>query len=300
MQDLYNLFNNILSNDFNYKNENIKDITFLGGLTNKNYKVTTENYTFVLRIPGNGTSDLINRKHEKKNCTFANKLGLDSDIVYFNSESGVKVSKYINNSQELSPSICKEPFIMEKVASLFKTLHNSSNKMENSFSSLDKLNEYEDLLISNKGEFPPNYSEIKTKVLKLNSALYKFMLNCCPCHNDALSANFILNDKGKLYLIDWEYAGMNDPFWDLTSYILENELNTSQEDTFLKLYFESSTISKQYKLKIHIYKILQDFLWSIWAKFKEAHGDDLGEYALFRYNRALSNIDKLSEYEDML
>ena len=93
---------------------------------------------------------------------------------------------------------------------------------------------------------------------------------------------------------------MNDPFWDLTSYILENELNTSQEDTFLKLYFESSTISKQYKLKIHIYKILQDFLWSIWAKFKEAHGDDLGEYALFRYNRALSNIDKLSEYEDML
>ena len=109
-----------------------------------------------------------------------------------------------------------------------------------------------------------------------------------PCHNDMVAENFIKSGE-KIYLIDWEYGGMNDPMWDLAAYSLENELSEDQEELFLKLYFKGN-VEEKYKKRILINKIYQDFLWSTWTNIKEAKGDDFGTYGIDRYNRAKKNL----------
>ena len=110
-----------------------------------------------------------------------------------------------------------------------------------------------------------------------------------PCHNDTLASNFIKSGEGKIFLIDWEYGGMNDPMWDIAAYCLENELSEEEEELFLKVYFQGD-VEEKYKIRVLINKIYQDFLWSIWTNIKEANGDDFGSYGIDRYTRAKMNL----------
>ena len=136
-----------------------------------------------------------------------------------------------------------------------------------------------------------DYLEIKEKVLELKNILEEIGIKNTPCHNDTVPENFVKDDK-RLYLIDWEYSGMNDPMWDLAAHCLECEFSEDEEELFLNLYFEGP-VDDKYRKKILIYKICQDFLWSIWTNIKEAKGDDFGTYGEDRYNRAKNNLEKI-------
>ena len=103
-----------------------------------------------------------------------------------------------------------------------------------------------------------------------------------------------MKSDDKLYLVDWEYSGMNDPMWDLAAHCLECDFSNNEEELFLSLYFKQE-VEPRYKTKMLIYKICQDFLWSIWTNIKEANGDDFGTYGEDRYNRAKTNINKILE-----
>src|SRR5699024_115602 len=100
-----------------------------------------------------------------------------------------------------------------------------------------------------------------------------------PCHNDTVPENFI-KGKDNMYLIDWEYSGANDPMWDLAAHIIECDFDEDEEELFLQKYYNTDYIEGKYKRKILIYKICQDFLWSIWTNIKEAKGDDFGSYGI--------------------
>ena len=136
-----------------------------------------------------------------------------------------------------------------------------------------------------------DYEIIKEKVLNLKGILNDLGKELRPCHNDTVPENFVKDDE-RLYLIDWEYSGMNDPMWDLAAHIIECDFSEGDEELFLNTYFEGN-IEEKYKTKILIYKICQDFLWSIWTNIKEAKGDDFGSYGENRYNRAKSNLNKI-------
>lgn len=85
--------------------------------------------------------------------------------------------------------------------------------------------------------------------------------------------NFIKNDRNEIFLIDWEYSGMNDPMWDLSAHFLESGFSKKEEIIFLENYFNKN-IKKEDFLRIECYKVLQDFLWSIWTILKEENGDN--------------------------
>ena len=78
--------------------------------------------------------------------------------------------------------------------------------------------------------------------------------------------------------------------WDLAAHIIECDFDKDEEELFLQKYFKSNEVEYKYKKKILIYKICQDFLWSLWANIKEAKGDDFGSYSIDRYNRAKENL----------
>ena len=96
-----------------------------------------------------------------------------------------------------------------------------------------------------------------------------------------------------MYLIDWEYAGYNDPLWDVAAHLLECEFSKAEEELYLQYYLEKEP-GRTEKQKLLLFQICQDVLWSAWTIAKETKGEDFGAYGEGRYQRAL-NLKK--EYE---
>lgn len=268
----------------------INKIYPMGGMTNKNFKVCINDKSYVLRVPGNGTEEMISRQDEIKNAVYANRIGIDAELVYFNEETGVKISNFIENAQTLSPEATKKQHNMKMVCNLLRSLHNSKEKMDNDFNIYEKIEKYENLSKKIGGVFYEDYYKVKDKVYSLKKIMNELDVSYTPCHNDTIAENFIKDSEDKMYLIDWEYAGMNDPMWDIAAHSLENNFSEDEEELFLKIYFEGN-VEEKYKKRILINKIYQDFLWSIWTNIKEAKGDDFGSYGLDRYNRAKKNLN---------
>lgn len=272
--------------------ERIKEIIPVGGMTNKNFKVKIDDEQYILRIPGNGTEEMISRKSEKHNSLIANELNIDTDILYFNDENGIKLSKYIDSAETINPKTAKREDNMLMIADILKKLHTSNTLFDNEFNVFKKIEEYEKLLDLCKGKNYSDYNEVKEQVIKLEEKLNQIGFEIKPCHNDTVAENFV-KDKERMYLIDWEYSGMNDPMWDIAAHILECEFNEDEEELFLSIYFNNE-VKENHRARILIYKICQDFLWSIWTNIKEAKGDDFGSYGQDRYNRAKLNLKKIN------
>ena len=290
----------LVSECLNIDMKQVKQIVAIGGMTNKNYKVMIDDQNYVLRVPGNGTEKMISRVDEIKNAAFAHEIGVDADLIYFNEQTGIKISKFIEDAQTLSPEGAKKPYVMKKICQLLNQLHQCGREMENEFNVYEKIESYEQLLNELKGEYYEDYQLIKQQVLQLKELMDDLEIKLVPCHNDTLAENFIKDKHDQYYLIDWEYAGMNDPMWDVAAHCLENGFNSDEEELFLKTYFKQEP-KEAYKTRVLINKIYQDFLWSLWTKVKEASGDDFGDYGIERYNRAKENlkllVDQLEDRE---
>jgi len=183
---------------------------------------------------------------------------------------------------------------MKLTTSVLKKLHNSKVKFGNTFDVFKKIEDYETLLKKVNGTNFKDYYEVKEKVMKLKELQEDLDLKLVPCHNDTVPENFIKSGDHKIYLIDWEYSGMNDPMWDLAAHSLECDFSEDDEELFLTYYFQGA-VNQKYRKRILISKICQDFLWSIWTNIKEAKGDNFGTYGIDRYNRAKENLKKVYE-----
>ncbi|MGL4897337.1 MAG: phosphotransferase family protein, partial [Cetobacterium sp.] len=133
-------------------------------------------------------------------------------------------------------------------------------------------------------------------IFNLEKILKKNRMIIVACHNDTVPENFIKNDKNEIFLIDWEYSGMNDPMWDLAAHFLESSFSPKEENIFLENYFKKN-IKKEDILRIECYKVLQDFLWSIWTVLKEENGDDFGTYGIDRYTRGILKLKEIIKNE---
>lgn len=286
-----NNIKDMIAKSLGITHQEVKSIDPVGGMTNKNFKVNIGNEDYILRIPGNGTEEMISRYSEKYNSLVANELNIDTEILYFNEYNGLKISKYIQKAETINPKTAKREDNMKLVTNILRKLHNSEVKFESKFDVFNKIDEYEILLKECNGKNFDDYIVVKEKVVALNKILEEVGVDNVPCHNDTVAENFVKDDE-RMYLIDWEYSGMNDPMWDLAAHCLECDFSEDEEELFLNLYFEGN-VEEKYRKKILIYKICQDFLWSIWTNIKEAKGDDFGTYGQDRYNRAKENLKKI-------
>ena len=128
--------------------------------------------------------------------------------------------------------------------------------------------------------------------MQLKKKLNEFGFKLVPSHNDTVAENFVKDLDCEIHLIDWEYSGLNDNMWDLSAYVLENDLSQEQEEILQKIYFGRDA-NKNEQIRGLIHRICQDFLWSIWTVIKEAQGDDFGDYGINRYERCKKNLELL-------
>ena len=271
------------------KEEEIVNVERLGGMTNNNYLVETTNRKFIVKFFGKGTDKLINRIAEKNNLENLRDLELDVENYIFDIEEGIKVNEYIENAITFDAHYIKTK--NKEVAGILQKVHGSGKELEGEFKIFDEIKKYEDLI---QGEIKyAYYDKIREKVFGLKAHLEEIGIDRKSCHIDLVPENFIEDENGRVYLIDWEYSAMNDPMWDLAALFIESNYRKSEEGEFFKYYYSENTPVSV--AKIMIYKSLQDFLWSLWTIYKEEQGAEFGSYGQDRYNRCLKNLKEYIE-----
>lgn len=263
----------------------------MGGLTNHTYQVALEDgQIYVVRLPGEGTEELINRSDEKVSTQLACQLGIDAELLYFG-ESGEKVTRYIDGAHTLSASSFQNFDILQKSAEVLRVLHTSGADTKVPFDVFQMASDYEKIIRDNSVALFDEYESVKAQIMKIREYAASDEIASVPCHNDPLCENWVLDQNGKLYLIDWEYAGMNDGMWDLADVSIEASFTPEQDHAFLQFYFGREATQEE-TLRFHANKLYLDFLWSLWGKTRVPFdGEPMELYGQERYARLRKNLD---------
>lgn len=281
--------------DLVFKDSEWKEIKRLGGMTNHSYKITREDgEEYLVRIPGDGTEEMINRLDEKKSTELGCNLGIDSPLLYFG-DDGRKVMKFIKDPQPMSEAIMRKRENLIQAAEIFHKLHTCGVNTGVRFEVFEMADLYEKIINEGGVALYADYDEVKQTVMDIKAEVDKDgKAPRVPCHNDSLIGNWVLDGDGKLYLIDWEYSGMNEAMWDLSCLSIECEYGTEEDDELLKNYYaiEGRTAGVKEKKQFIAAKMYVDYLWTLWGLTRVPFdGEFMQEYADNRYKRLKENIE---------
>ena len=285
---------NYLTDIFPDKDVAKAEIIQIGGMSNKNFRVNFEGKSYVLRVPGNGSEGMVERANEEFNAIAGCRMGVNPEIRYFNAQTGIKLADFVENAETLNSATIKRHDNLKKIADIYHKIHDTHVRLKNEFNLFQEIEKYDLLLKKCQGQMYEGWDTFKSQVVALEDRLNTMGVEICPCHNDAVPENFIKAEDGKIYLIDWEYSGMNDPMADFAALFLESNFSEEEQDYFLKQYY-GDNIPDNINEHILCYQILWDTLWAQWTVIKESCGDDFGSYGLDRYNRARMNYMKLNK-----
>ncbi len=267
-------------------------ITQIGGMSNKNFKVDFEGRSYVLRVPGNGSDGMLERANEDFNAREGCRMGVNPEIRYFNVKTGVKLADYVENAETLNAGTIQRHENLRKIADIYHRIHDSHVRLKNEFNIFQEIEKYDRLIRKENAVMYDGWGTFKPRVMALESKLNNLGVELCACHNDAVPENFIKAEDGTIYLIDWEYSGMNDPLADFAALFLESDFSDDSREYFL-LHYYGGVIPDNTEKRILCYEILWDTLWAQWTVIKEACGDDFGSYGIDRYLRAKRNLKKV-------
>ncbi len=284
---------NHLKTIFQDKDVSAAEIVQIGGMSNKNFKVNFDGKSYVLRVPGNGSDGMVERLNEEYNARQGCKLGVNPEIRYFDAKTGIKLADFVENAETLNSATVQRHDNMRKIAEIYRKVHNSHIRLKNEFNIFKEIEKYDVLIKKAGATMYGGWEKVRPRVMALEEYLDTLGVDLKPCHNDALYENFIKASDGTIYLIDWEYSGMNDPMADFAALFIEAGFERENEDYILGKYFDGD-IPPNAREKILCYQVLWDYLWAQWTVIKEAKGDDFGTYGPDRFRRAIENLEKIN------
>lgn len=262
------------------------EVERLGGLTNRNYRVAGGGAQYVLRIPGEGTGEYIDRKAEEVNSRIAAEAGVSAEVLHFDVESGVQVTRFIPGAVTMSPELFKDLGAVARAAQAFRRIHDCGRSFASEFELFKMMDDYLDLLNRKQAWVPDGYRAVQKGAERVRAALARHPARRVPCHCDPLCENFL--DTGeRMWIVDWEYAGNNDPMWDLGDLSVEAGFGPDQDAALLEAYFGGRPPADQHGRMV-MYKAMCDLLWTLWGAIQHANEnpvDDFETYANTRFGR---------------
>jgi Choline/ethanolamine kinase len=238
--------------------------TRLAGLTNVNYLFTVPSEgtgsegRFVVRIPGEGTSEYIDRVAEHTAALGAADSGVNAPVVFFDPADGLMVTRFIDGAATMSAA-----------RFLF-----------------GMIDEYRQLLTAKSATLPDGYEALQAEADATRAALQATARPLVPAHCDPLCENFL--DTGeRMFVIDYEYAGNNDPMWDLGDLSVEGGFTSQQDAALLEAYFGGAPPLAEVSRMV-AYQAMCDLLWTLWGVIQHVNGnpaDDFWAYATGRFER---------------
>lgn len=263
---------------------NKKDIhnihTLKKGMTNRSFIFTVNNKRYIMRIPGEGTDKLIDRKEEYNVYQRVKKEPYTETILYLNPDSGYKISEFLENTRNSDANNIQD---VKKSMSVLRKFHNQNYQVDHTFDLWKQIDFYESL--RKTASAYRDYEEIKDWVLKLKPFIEDNVTKWSLCHIDANYDNFLIDQNNNVFLIDWEYAGMQDPDLDIAMYAIYAGYTKEKIDQLINIYYENK-VSENIRYKIYAYVAVGGLLWSNWCEYKQSLGLDFGEYSLAQYRYA--------------
>lgn len=255
----------------------------MGGLTNRVYRIGR----LVLRLPGAGTETYINRANEAVAARAAAEAGVSPEVLHVDPATGILVTRYIDGAATMSPQAFRaRPGSAARAGQAFARLHRSGAVFPARFELFAMIDEYLGLLAGTDVALPEGYHAVLAEAEAVRRALAAAPAPLAPCHCDPLCENFL--DAGdRMWIVDWEYCGMNDPMWDLGDLSVEGEFDAGQEDEMLQAYFGGPAPAED-RARMVIYKAMCDLLWTLWGLIQLANdnpADDFRAYADTRFAR---------------
>ena len=259
----------------------------LGGMTNLVHLVKTKKINLIVRIAGKGTEEYINREIEFKNASAAWRAGISAEIIWADVKEGVMISKAINEIETMTPNLfSSRKGSPARAGFALAKLHNSGETFDFRFELFNMIDDYLKILSTKDVDLPEGYNDIVKAAEPVKESLEANPTPLAPCHCDPLCENF-LDDGKNMWIVDWEYSGMNDPLWDLGDLSVEAGMNEVQENEMLEAYFSRAPTSAQ-KGRVIIYKAMCDLLWTLWGLIQLADknpADDFRTYSIERFER---------------
>lgn len=272
---------------FSGKDQNAYTFERLGGLTNLVFRVEGGGETVILRIPGEGTEEYIDRAVEAHNAQVAADAGVSAEVIYVNPDNGVMLASYLDGCETMTP----ETFPATKGAptragAVLRQLHTSGKTFEFRFELFSMIDEYLGVLDKLGAELPEGYHDVVREAADIRAALDSQPTDLAPCHCDPLCENFLDNGE-RMWVVDWEYSGMNDPMWDLGDLSVEAGFSDDHDREMMEAYCGGPPTDAQYGRMV-IYKAMSDLLWTLWGLIQHANDnpvDDFWAYAVGRFDR---------------
>ena len=266
-----------------------KDITDISvskaGMTNRSFLFNCKGKKYIMRIPGEGTDQLINRTEEAEVYTVIRHENICDSILYINPENGYKITEYLNNARTCNTDSVED---LTKCMKVLRTFHEKGFTVKHCFDIFEKIDFYESLWNGERSIFK-DYRQTKENVLSLKEYVDAHKLPYVLTHIDANEDNFLFakdkNGKEKVYLIDWEYAAMQDPHVDIAMFCIYSMYERDKVEELIDIYFEGKC-DRDTRIKIYCYIAMCGLLWSNWCEYKRQLGVEFGEYSLAQYRFA--------------
>ena len=270
----------IIKSVFNLQNTDIELIPLKQGMTNDSFIFSLNNERYIIRVPGVNTEKIINRHQEYDVYQAIKDEDFVEPVIYIDRDKGYKISKFIENSHTVNPKDWNE---INACLKRLKEFHNQSHRVEHYFDVFEHINYYESLM-PNASKYE-DYKETKKNIESLEPIIENLVKDWTLCHIDAVCDNFLVTENQDVYLIDFEYAAMQDPDLDVAMFIVYSLFNRQEIDRIIDIYFEyQATPLKRYK--IYSYIAIVGLLWSNWCEAKQDQELLNSSYAQQQYNYA--------------
>jgi thiamine kinase-like enzyme len=253
-----------------------------GGITNHNVKVDLDGCPVVLRVAGKDTGLLgIDRSVELAATRAAAALGIGPEVVRFVEPEGWLVTRFVDG--EIPPlERMREPGMLARIAAALRAFHDGP-PIPGRFDSFRVVEAYRETALERGGSVPSEYDwahALAARIERLRAGEA-----AVPCHNDLLNANFI-DDGGRIFIVDWEYAGMGDPFFDLANFSINHELDEEGRKTLLAAY--AGEAPPDCLRALDLMRFMSDFREAMWGVVQAAVSEldfDFGGYAREHFER---------------
>ena len=236
-----------------------------GGITNRNFRVNFGGTDYVVRLPGKRTTLLgIDRGAECIANKAAAELGIAPKVAALLEEPSCLVTVFVP-SREMRGDELRTPEAIGEVAHDLRRLHESGTELPNEFDSFRLVEQYAETGREHDSAPPAGYDEAYAAARSIQEAVSgQPDHEPVPAHNDLLTANFLRNGDGKIQLIDWEYAGMGDRWFDLGNFAANNELDEDQEAQLLQGYFGEPPDERKLAT-LRLFRFMSDFREGMWG-----------------------------------
>ncbi|QYK39846.1 MAG: phosphotransferase [Paracoccaceae bacterium] len=255
----------------------------LGGLTNRVYRLGDA----ILRVPGEGTAEYIDRAHEAEAARSAAAAGVSPEVLHVDAASGLMVTRFVPGAVTMTPEAFRlRPGAPARAARALRQLHRSGQRFPARFDLFGMIDDYLRLLSGRDVALPDGYHAVVDEAGAVRAALARDPVAAVPCHCDPLCENF-LDTGDRMWIVDWEYSGMNDPMWDLGDLSVEAGFDAGQDEAMLAAYFDGPPPPAD-RARMVISKAMCDLLWTLWGLIQLANGnpaDDFRAYADGRFAR---------------